>query len=197
MKKKIIAIILSITIIGLIACNIYFILEIKEKDEIIDKLENKIEKEEKKNKNFKNDINELEYRIDFYENMFGKYEPEEEPIEEEKLEPKQITYKEYKKLLTQKKTFVLFISQTYCSHCIDYKPKFAEAIKKNQVEGYELDLLTLTETEYEELTKDTGVNGTPTTIFYRDGKEIENSRLLGSKNVDEITTALKKHNYIK
>ena len=57
------------TIIGLIACNVYFFLEIKEKDEIIDKLENKIEKEEKKNKNFKNDINELEYRIDFYENM--------------------------------------------------------------------------------------------------------------------------------
>lgn len=195
MKKKIIQIVIAAIIIILTATTTLFFIEIKERDSLIDKLEKEIEKKEDKIETSNHNIDELEYRIEYYEEMFGKYYPEDE--EEEEAEPESITYNEYKAMLNKRETFVIFISQTYCSHCIDYKPKFAQAIKENNVKGYELDLLTLTKDEYEEVMSSTNIDGTPTTIFYRKGIEIEEARLVGSKTVDELTSSLKKYNYIK
>lgn len=193
MKNKIIRIIIAIVIILLSASTTLLFLEVKERNQIIDKLEDELDEKQEKIETSNHNIDELEYRIEYYEKTFGQYEPEEE----QELEPEQITYQAFKNLIDSKESFVLFVSQTYCSHCIDYKPKFAQAIEDNNVKGYELDLLTLDEDEYEEIMSFINVDGTPTTIFYKKGKEIEEARQVGSKTADELTTILKKYDYIK
>lgn len=202
MKEKIIKIITYTALALLLVGNIYSFIKINEKDKIIDKLEEEITEKGEKITTFKADIKELKYQVEFYEEMFGKYDINTEDKNESdtssssEYEIPQLTYKEYLEKIENKDTFVLLVSQTYCSHCINYKPKYSEVISKNNVPGYELDLLTLTEEDFDVFCELVGVDGTPTTIFYRDGQEVTSARLEGSKSQEELTEVLKKYKFI-
>lgn len=198
MKNKTIRIIISITTIILLIGNIYFFLQMKERDRIIDKLEDEVKEKKEDINTSKENIDELEYQIEYYEDMYGKYEVEKEDeniTDYSNIE--ELTYSDFENKLNDKESFIILISQTYCSHCIDYKPKYNQVLKKNKIIGYEIDLLTLTEEEYEKIMELTDVTGTPTTLFYNNGIEIEDSRLVGSKSKEELTTALIEYNFIK
>ena len=43
----------------------------------------------------------------------------------------------FKKMIDEKRSFVIVISQTYCSHCIAYKPVFNDVLKRNKINGYD------------------------------------------------------------
>lgn len=202
MKEKIIKIVTYTALALLLVGNVYSFIKIKERDRVIDKLEEEIEEKKEKFNTSKANINELEYQVEFYEEMYGKYnfnnddEEKDDTSSNTEYEVTQITYKEYLEKIENKETFVLFVSQTYCSHCIDYKPKFSEVINTNNITGYELDLLTLTEEDFDSFTELVEVSGTPTTIFYRNGEEITAARLEGSKSQEELTDVLKKYKFI-
>lgn len=204
MKNRIIKIIVAIIIVVLIIGNIYSFTNLKERDRIIDKLEAEIKEQKKEIKTSKNNIDELEYQVDYYEEMYGKYNFEDKDDEDnntssnqnENTNQKQLTYEQYQNMLKKKESFILVISQTYCSHCIEYKPHFFKVINSNKIPGYDLDILTLSESEYNKIIDSLKISGTPTTLFYRDGVEIPESRLDGNKSEEELIKALKKYGFM-
>lgn len=115
----------------------------------------------------------------------------------EKLE--EITYEQVQKKVEKKEDFVIVLSQTTCSHCASYKPILKEITKEKNITIYYLD--------YDKYDKDT-INeileffnfdgGTPTTLFFKEGKEISiMSRLVGSVSKTKVIKALEKYEYVK
>ncbi len=120
---------------------------------------------------------------------------DENEIIQEYSNIEQISFKEFKKLIERKRTFVIVISQTYCGHCIEYKPKFNKVLKKNKITGYDLDLLTLAQSDFEEFNSILTVKGTPTTFVFIDGK-LQAKNIEGSASEDELTSFLEQYGFI-
>lgn len=131
------------------------------------------------------------------------YREEEKEDEESKTEQvkeyshiEKLNLTSFKELINDKRSFVVVISQTYCSHCIEFKPTLNKVLSDNNVIGYELDILTLNQKEVEELTNMIEVSGTPTTLIYIDGV-VQTEKLEGNVTQSEVTTYLKKYGFIK
>jgi thiol-disulfide isomerase/thioredoxin len=128
---------------------------------------------------------------------YGEYENGEEVIIQDSYSNiEKISFDTFKKMIDEKRSFVIVISQTYCSHCIAYKPVFNDVLKRNKINGYELDLLTIAQEDYEEFNNLLDVTGTPTAIIYVDGiaqKEV----LEGNLSASEINNYLKKYGFTK
>lgn len=180
----------------LVVSNIYFIVQSNIRGNIIDKLEEEIKEKKEKIQNNKTSLKELEYRIDYYEEMYGKYNFEKEEVEEYS-NIKQIKYAELEEKIKEKESFVLLVSQAQCSHCITYKPTYNNVLKENKIIGYDIDLLTLSDEDYTLLMNLTDVSGTPTTLLYNKGEEIKEARMEGSKSKEDLTKVLKDYNFIK
>ena len=111
---------------------------------------------------------------------------------------KEISYDEYKNLIKNKESFVLEIMSTNCSACINFKPKLEEVTKEYKVEVKYINTEKLSEKETKELYKEAGISGTPTVIFYKDGKEeTKSSRINGSVSKDRIISKFKANSIIK
>lgn len=108
----------------------------------------------------------------------------------------EINYSELEKLINDKKSFILEIVQTGCSHCEEFSPRFKVILKDNNIEAYSLNLYNLTNEEREKLNKSTTISGTPTVLFFEDGKETSN-RIYGDVSNEKIKEHLKKGGYIK
>ena len=121
------------------------------------------------------------------ENNDYKDEENDEELPSEYSNIEKLTLDELKDLIAKKRSFVIVISQTYCGHCIDYKPVFNEALKDNNIIGYELDLLTLKKSEYEDFNNLLTVTGTPTTFIYIDGV-VQQENKEGSVTKEELNT---------
>lgn len=105
-----------------------------------------------------------------------------------------ISYKEYEKLRENKETFILEVTQKYCSACQSFKPKLEEVLKEYNLKAKEISLDTLSEEEIESL----GISGTPTVIFYINGEEETTAaRLIGSSNKEKIISKFKASSFIK
>ena len=111
---------------------------------------------------------------------------------------KEISYNEYEELIKNKETFILEVMRTDCSACIKFSPKLKEVANKYKIEVKYINTDNITEEEYEKLEEKTGITGTPTVIFYNDGKEITKStRINGSVSVDKIISKFKASGFIK
>lgn len=111
---------------------------------------------------------------------------------------KEISYKEYKELLENKETFILEIMRTDCSACINFKPKITEVANSYKVEVKFINTDHITDDEADTLFSETGVTGTPTVIFYKDGvEETVSSRINGSVSKDRIISKFKTNGFIK
>lgn len=106
-----------------------------------------------------------------------------------------ISYDEYKKKISNKEDFVLFLYQTGCSHCLSYEPKLNKVISDYDLTIYALNLANLSEKEYAVVKNKTFVNGTPTTIFIEDGAKSES--LIGDKSEEKILEFLVKIGYLE
>lgn len=111
---------------------------------------------------------------------------------------KEISYKEYKELLDSKETFILEIMRTDCSACISFKPKITNVANDYKVEVKFINTDHITEDEKNTLFSETGVTGTPTVIFYKNGvEETVSSRINGSVSKDRIISKFKTNGFIK
>lgn len=111
---------------------------------------------------------------------------------------KEISYKEYKELLENKETFILEIMRTDCSACINFKPKITEVANSYKIEVKFINTDHITDDEADTLFSETGVTGTPTVIFYKDGvEETVSSRINGSVSKDRIISKFKTNGFIK
>lgn len=106
-----------------------------------------------------------------------------------------IDYTELMEKIDNKEDFILFIYQTGCSHCESFEPKLNEVIKKYNLEIYAINLKDLDDIQYEKVKNRTFVSGTPTTVYFKDGKKED--KITGDKSLEKLISFLKKAGYIK
>ena len=109
---------------------------------------------------------------------------------------KEISYKELEEKINNKESFILELVQTGCSHCEEFSPRFKAILKTNNLKAYSLNLYNLTEEEIEKFDNLTTITGTPTVLFFEDGKETSN-KINGAVSNDKIKEKLKENGYIK
>lgn len=111
---------------------------------------------------------------------------------------KEINYEEYKNLIANKETFILEIMRTDCTACISFKPKITQVANDYKIEVKYINTDHISEKEEDELFEVTGINGTPTVIFYHDGIEkTVASRINGSVSIDKIISKFKASEFIE
>ena len=111
---------------------------------------------------------------------------------------KEISYNEYKNLIKSKETFILEIMRTDCSACINFKPKIKDVANNYKIEVKYINTDHISEEEKNSLFTETGITGTPTVIFYKDGaEETVASRINGSVSQDKIISKFKTNGFIK
>lgn len=111
---------------------------------------------------------------------------------------KNLSYNELNTKLENKETFFFVVTQDGCSHCEDFLPVLKKVLNQYEVVGYNLNLTKMTEKEHEEFDKAFNVEGTPTTIFVKDGEEISLlQRITGEADEEKVIQKLQKNDYIK
>ncbi len=100
--------------------------------------------------------------------------------------------------IKNKESFILLISQTTCSHCAEFKPRFKKVLAENKVTAYYIEKDLLNESEENELKTIANITGTPTTIFIVDGEEANTAYRISGSGADEqkIKDRLIAMNYI-
>lgn len=110
----------------------------------------------------------------------------------------EISYDEYKKMIEDKETFIVEVMRTECSACQNFKPKLEAVANKYKVEVKYINTDHLTDEEYKELSRNTGLTSTPTVIFYHDGVEkTASSRITSSVSQEKIISKFKISGFIK
>lgn len=110
----------------------------------------------------------------------------------------EISYSEFNKLKEENKTFPLVIGSATCSACSIYKPVVEQFIIDYQVEVFYIDLSKLSDEDYGKLKAEITFDGTPTTVFYEDGKLTSfYDRITSAVSIDEVISKFKEKNYIK
>ena len=103
-----------------------------------------------------------------------------------------IDYSKLEEMIDNKESFILEVVQTGCSHCEEFSPRFKAVLKTNDEEAYSLNLYNMTDEErkkFNELT--TSVSGTPTVLYFEDGKETSH-KINGAVSNEKIEEFLKK-----
>ena len=110
----------------------------------------------------------------------------------------EIKYDKVMEKVEAKDSFVLLLSQTTCSHCMDFKPKLARVAKNYKVNIYYLETNLLSEDESKELKEHFNFTGTPTTVFVINGEEkTAANRINGDVSEEKIISKLKSNGFIK
>ena len=103
-----------------------------------------------------------------------------------------IDYSKLEEMIDNKESFILEVVQTGCSHCEEFSPRFKAVLKTNDEEAYSLNLYNMTDDElkkFNELT--TSVSGTPTVLYFEDGKETSH-KINGAVSNEKIEEFLEK-----
>ena len=104
----------------------------------------------------------------------------------------EIDYSKLEDLIDSKESFILEIVQTGCSHCEEFSPRFKAVLKTNDLTAYYLNLYNLTEEDTKKFSKlTTSVSGTPTVLFFENGKETSN-KISGAVSNEKIEEFLEK-----
>ena len=111
---------------------------------------------------------------------------------------KDLSFSELNKKLEAKEEFFFVVTQDGCSHCESFVPVLEKTLNSKKITGYNFNISKLSESDnkkFEELFK---IEGTPTTIFIKDGKEVSLlQRIYGEASEEQIIQKLKNNNYIK
>jgi len=112
---------------------------------------------------------------------------------------KSINYKDFDKLIENKKTFILYIGSTSCINCTEFEPKFKEVIYNYNISEVKyIDLEKFSDEEKNELNKVVNISGTPTVVFINNGEEKSmTNRINGNVSKEKIISRLKSNEYIK
>ncbi len=199
MKKIIIAVILTVLSISTITFGLGTVYFYKETTNAEDKISN-----------LEDDIKELESSLETFKNentssSNNNYEGEENTSEEEPVYNEQssysnlkvISFNELNTLINNKETFILLISQTYCSHCIEYKPELNEILKKHSLSAYVIEYDLLSSEDIVSFKAITSLDYTPTTTFFKNGIEDTKNRFVGDLGESVVEANLKQAGFIK
>lgn len=107
----------------------------------------------------------------------------------------EITYSEYNKKIKNEESFIILLYQTGCSHCESFEPKLNKLIKEFNLEVYALNLANVTDKEYAIIKNKTFISGTPSTIFFKNGKYED--KLEGNKDKNKIIEFLLEIKYLE
>lgn len=111
---------------------------------------------------------------------------------------KEISYKEYHKLLDDKESFILEIMKTDCPYCEKLEPKLKEIANKYEIEIKVINTAHLSKKEVDKIYDETGISGTPTIIFYKDGvEETTASRINGNVSEEKLISKFKDNGIIE
>ena len=95
-------------------------------------------------------------------------------------------------------SFPLVVGSSTCSACARYKVTMKQFIEKYQINVFYIDLSELSEDEYNKLKSEINFTGTPTTVFYEDGKLTSYyNRLSGAEDLNVVINIFKNNGYIK
>ncbi len=109
----------------------------------------------------------------------------------------EISYNDYKDLVSNKKTFPLVIGSSTCSACSLFKPTMEAFISKYNIDVKYIDISKLSTEESNSFMSEVGFKSTPTTVFYVNGKqESAYLRIVGSESLDNVVKAYTRMGYI-
>ena len=104
----------------------------------------------------------------------------------------EIEYSDLEEMIDNKDSFILEIVQTGCSHCEEFTPRFRAVLKDNNVTAYSLNLYNVNDEDREKFNDlTTSVSGTPTVLYFENGKETSN-RIYGAVPNEKIEDFLEK-----
>jgi predicted bacteriocin transport accessory protein len=107
-------------------------------------------------------------------------------------------YNEFKQLIKDKETFILYIGSKDCSHCKAFKPKLIDVLEQYKINVKYVDLSTYSEKDRDNLFSIINISGTPTVSFVINGEESSTmNRISGDVTKDQIIEKMKINNYIK
>lgn len=111
----------------------------------------------------------------------------------------ELTYKDIIKKTNNKESFVLVISRTTCSHCMEYKPKLKKIANDKNIDIYYIDYDKESNKNQEKLFDKFDLDGsTPITIFIKKGKQTNIfDRIEGDVSDTKVIKKLKELKYIK
>lgn len=110
----------------------------------------------------------------------------------------EVTFEEIKEKINDKEDFVIVLSQTTCSHCAEYKPILKQVAKSKNIIIYYIDFDKYEDQADEIIEFFNFDGGTPTTFFFKEGKEISiMNRLRGTTSEQKVIAALEKFEYIE
>lgn len=110
----------------------------------------------------------------------------------------EIDYEQYKTMIKNKDSFILFIGSSECSHCTSYKKTLNKVIKEYDVDVKYLDLSKMSDKENNEFKSQISFTGTPTTIFVEKGEEKSHyNRIVGDQSYEKIVDKFKDNGYIE
>ena len=108
-----------------------------------------------------------------------------------------ITYDTFEKNIKNKESMIVEVMQNGCSHCESFEPVFSSFMKENNLKYVKLNLTNVSDAEYQKLSESYGVTGTPTVLFFKNGKELSEYRISGDQTKDVLEKIFKKAGYIK
>jgi thioredoxin-like negative regulator of GroEL len=110
----------------------------------------------------------------------------------------ELSYNELEEKINNKESFVVVFTQSQCAHCHEYKPILKRTLAKVELYAYEIVLDKLSKEESSKLNDIANVSQTPTTVFIKNGQEINStSRLLGVQSEDKLIKRFKTFGYIE
>ena len=110
----------------------------------------------------------------------------------------ELKFSELEDKINKKEDFILVVTQTNCSHCESYKPILKDVLVNYDIVAYEINTKKLSKEEYKGFSNIININGTPTTIFFRNGEETTTSnRLIGEQKYNNIVRRFQSLGYIK
>ena len=109
----------------------------------------------------------------------------------------EIKYNKVIEMIENKEDFILVISKTDCVYCNEYKPKLERIAKEYKIEMYYIQVDLMDAVEREKLSEYINYDGTPETVFIRNGEEkTAASRINGNASIEKIRTKLKANGWI-
>jgi len=111
----------------------------------------------------------------------------------------EINYNDFKKLMDDKETFILYISSNDCHNCTSFTPKLESVLEEYNVDSVKkIEIDTLNNGDKNDFNKIINVSGTPTVAFIENGEEKSmTNRITGNDDKDKIVTRFKANGYIK
>ena len=111
---------------------------------------------------------------------------------------KEISFDKFKSKMANKESFVLYVGNENCPHCVSYKPTLEKVLKENNITIYNLDNSKLSEKKYNEFKTYININGTPTVAFIINGTEESTlNRIVGETSEEDTIEMFKVNGYIK